>query len=136
MALIEWNENLNVGVEEINTQHKKLIALINRLHDEMSQGKGRYIIKEVLHELINYTLTHFVTEEKLMESREYPRGLQHREAHKRLTKKVSDIQEKYRENDFTVSQQVLSLLHEWLVQHIQKTDMDYARHFAGKVCAR
>jgi hemerythrin len=35
MPIIEWADALSVNVKEIDDQHKRLIDLINNLHDAM-----------------------------------------------------------------------------------------------------
>ena len=66
MELISWKDSLNVGIVEIDEQHKKLVGLINKLFEAMANGKSSEIMKSVLGELSNYVNTHFATEEKLM----------------------------------------------------------------------
>ncbi len=36
MPYIEWNSNISVNVADIDTQHKKLVNLINTLHEAMT----------------------------------------------------------------------------------------------------
>ena len=31
--LIEWNDELSVGIQEIDEQHKVLVGLVNEMHD-------------------------------------------------------------------------------------------------------
>ncbi|MCP4996607.1 MAG: hypothetical protein GY934_22960 [Gammaproteobacteria bacterium] len=38
MALIEWSQDLSVNVETADTHHKKLISMINSLHDAMHKS--------------------------------------------------------------------------------------------------
>ena len=38
---MQWNENLAVGVDVIDNQHKGIISRINNLLNAMSQGKGK-----------------------------------------------------------------------------------------------
>jgi len=35
MALITWSDDLSVGVEGIDDQHKKLVQLVNGLHNHL-----------------------------------------------------------------------------------------------------
>ena len=65
MPLIAWDQGFSVGVGSIDEQHKKLIGLLNDLHDAMRFGKGRDVLGKVLAELIDYTAYHFRTEEGL-----------------------------------------------------------------------
>jgi len=40
MALFDWNDQLSVGVAEIDKQHQELVKLINDLHEAMREGAG------------------------------------------------------------------------------------------------
>ncbi len=40
MAFFEWTHAFSVGVEEIDQQHKRLMGLVNRLHDAIACGSG------------------------------------------------------------------------------------------------
>ena len=71
MALISWSSMLSTGISEQDTQHKKLIDLINQLNDAMQAGHGNDIMGKVLSELVNYTVFHFGYEEKLMAQHKY-----------------------------------------------------------------
>ncbi|MGI6102630.1 MAG: hypothetical protein ACOYET_09155 [Bacillota bacterium] len=41
MALIQWSDELSVGVRELDAQHQRLIQMINELNEAMLQGKAR-----------------------------------------------------------------------------------------------
>ncbi len=59
MPIMSWTDAYSVGVAEIDKQHKKLIDLINALHDAMSKGQAKAVIGKVLGELISYCASHF-----------------------------------------------------------------------------
>ena len=33
MAVLQWVEDLNTGIEEIDIQHRRIVDYINRLHE-------------------------------------------------------------------------------------------------------
>jgi len=68
MPLFPWSDDLSVKVTLIDDQHKKLIALINSLHDAMRAGEGKQVLEKTLKELADYTVYHFQTEEKYMQA--------------------------------------------------------------------
>ncbi len=41
MSLFEWDENYSVQNIEFDSQHKELIKLINELHNDMQEKKGK-----------------------------------------------------------------------------------------------
>ena len=65
MPFIEWNEKYSVHIEEIDSQHKKIFSIINRLHSALKARKGKKVIGNLLDELVDYTYYHFATEENI-----------------------------------------------------------------------
>ncbi|MGZ6208055.1 MAG: bacteriohemerythrin, partial [Syntrophales bacterium] len=62
MALITWTDALSVNIKETDTQHRRLIDLINKLHDSMKVGKGNDVLGPILSDPVKYTVSHFSTE--------------------------------------------------------------------------
>ena len=132
MALMEWSDKFSVGINSIDTQHKQLIALINRLFDALSTGKGDKALAPILTELIVYTKTHFAYEERLFTQHGYPELHQHKAEHDKLAAQVLDIQKQMQEGKVGLSVSTMSFLKEWLSNHIVGTDKKYGPFLSGK----
>jgi len=132
MALVQWNDTLSVRIGLLDEQHKGLVQLINALHDAMKSGKGKTVIEEVLQSLVTYTRSHFTTEEHLMEKHAYPGLRMHAVEHGKLTDTVLKFQRDYHTGKQVLTLDVLQFLKEWLVQHIQGTDMQYSAYLKSK----
>ncbi len=129
MALVVWSEKLSVGVRSIDDQHKKLVTLLNQLHDGMMAGRGKEVVGPVLKGLIDYTATHFKYEEDLFARTFYADSAAHKKEHADLVRRVLDIQKTYNEKGPSVlTIQVMNFLKDWLTSHIQGSDMKYAPH--------
>ncbi len=125
MSLWQWDESYSVGVSEIDEQHKKLVGMINRLHDGLGQGLGSELIGEILDEMAAYTEYHFQTEEDYFNQFNFREKDIHTAEHKGFSKKVSEFQEKFRTNPMILSVEVMYYLSNWLKNHIQGTDRNY-----------
>jgi hemerythrin len=125
MALIQWTQEYSVGIEQFDDQHKRIFALINKLHDAITQGKGFEALRDVLDDLTDYTKTHFIDEETLMMKYRYPYLSAHRQEHKKLAAQVVKLQGWRKQSDTLLSPVVLEFLMNWLSNHILKTDMRY-----------
>jgi len=125
MSLITWNDSYSVKVKQMDDQHKKLIDIINHLHDAMKAGKGKEAVNKVMTDLVAYTKTHFATEESLMKLHAYPGYDDQKKAHSALVTQVADIHKKFEAGNAPLSQDVMSFLKDWLVKHIQGTDKKY-----------
>ncbi|MCX7984318.1 MAG: bacteriohemerythrin [Bacteroidetes bacterium] len=129
MGLVQWNSELSVGIPSIDSQHKKLVELVNTMHEAMLTGKGKDIVAKILSELITYTKTHFKHEEDYMERTAYPQTAVHALQHAQLTKKVLDLQSKVESGTVTITMEVMNFLKSWLQDHIMKMDKAYEQHF-------
>ena len=131
--LVVWSDKLSVGVKSIDDQHKKLVTLVNQLHDGMMAGKGKEAVGPVLKGLIDYTASHFKYEEDLFARTGYPEGAAHKKDHDDLVKKVLEIQKKYEQSGPGVlTIQVMNFLKDWLTAHILGSDMKYGPHLVAK----
>jgi len=132
MALMEWNPSFSVKVKKFDDQHKKLVDLVNQLHDAMKAGEGNAMLGVVLQSLISYTGSHFADEEKMMQANAYPEYAKHKGEHEKLVKQVLELQQKFQAGNAMLTMSVLSFLKEWLVKHIQGEDKKYGIYFNGK----
>ncbi len=127
-----WKDSYSVGVAEIDRQHKKLIDMINTLHQAMSQGKGKQVVNAVLADLANYCATHFRQEEKFMADAGYPELDAHREKHQKMTQKVLALQADVKAGKATITMEVMRFLEQWLDKHILGTDKKYGPYLNAK----
>jgi hemerythrin-like metal-binding protein len=126
MALFTWNDSYSVKVALCDQQHKKLFEIINTLADAMRSGKGNDVVSKTVGELLQYTRTHFQAEEALLRKANFPQLAAHQEMHKKFVNDVEGLVNQAREGKAANSIQVLNLLRDWLVNHIQKTDKQYS----------
>ncbi len=132
MAFVQWDQKLSVGIMQIDTQHKKLVSMVNEMYQAMSEGKGNDVVGKVLNDLIAYTRTHFAAEEKLMQTHGYPDFVVHKALHDQLTKQVGQMQADFKAGKVALSTKVAAFLKDWLVKHIMGTDQKYAPYLHGK----
>jgi hemerythrin len=132
MPLFQWSSELSVNVKEIDTQHKKLVEMINLLHDSMKSGKGKELMGGILNELVDYTVYHFSTEEKLFQKHGYAEYLQHKKQHDDLTRQVADIKSRFEGGQITITVEVMNFLKDWLNTHIKQSDKRYSAFLNSK----
>ncbi|CAG1000592.1 Bacteriohemerythrin [Methylophilaceae bacterium] len=135
MALFEWKSEFSVSVTKFDDHHKKLINLINELHEAMLKGKQHSVIGKILNALADYTKYHFAEEEKLMVAYKYPGLVEHRAQHDAFVEKVADCIKKYEEGKLAISLEVMNFLRDWLKGHILSTDKKYTAFFAANKVA-
>lgn len=128
MAFWPWSKELEVGIEEIDQQHRWLVEQTNQLHDVMQVGADEETIGEVLDALVDYTMNHFILEEDLFSRLGYPETEAHKAEHDAFTAKVMSLLERH-ESGEPAGAQALDLLKDWLSHHILKVDKAYVEHF-------
>lgn len=125
MSWFVWNETFSVGVVTMDSQHKRLVDLVNQFYDAMRQSKGDQVLLSVLQELVNYTVVHFAAEEKLMQKVGFPKLAEHQQIHKGLTDQAKKLLEQVKAGKMVATVSVANFLKEWLVKHIQGADREY-----------
>lgn len=132
MPLIQWNEQISVGNDQFDNDHKYLITLLNSLFDGINAGRGPQSLAYILEELLEYTETHFAREEAEMQRLGYPDYEDHKAQHDMLTGRVYDIQcQVAAGGTAALSKEAVEFLNNWLVGHIQGTDKGYMPFFAA-----
>lgn len=130
--LMEWNDKLSVGIEEIDDQHKALVGLLNQLHTAIHEKHGTAACMEILDKLVEYTRVHFTVEESLMRILGYPEYEDHHEEHDKLIRQVVELQQKLKSGKANISFELLHFLRGWLSHHILETDKAYVPYFLSK----
>jgi hemerythrin-like metal-binding protein len=122
-----WDNKFNTGVEVVDTQHHKLVDLINQLGAISAHQTSIAELGAILTELGNYTVYHFNTEEDLMKKFKVDatHQLAHIKAHQHFTAQVT-VAAKILLGGNDVNNQLivplLKYLTNWLVQHILGSD--------------
>jgi hemerythrin-like metal-binding protein len=130
MPILTWNSSLMVNYEPIDSQHQRLVALINALHDAMTASKGRDVLASTFDGLIDYTRSHFASEERLMVLRAYPGYISHKKEHDLITRQVIDLRARFEAGEAVITVTVMKFLKEWLSNHILTVDKQLGAYLA------
>jgi hemerythrin-like metal-binding protein len=132
MALIKWKNEFSVNISAIDTQHKKLIEIINDLHAAMSAGKANDALREIFAKLAAYTKEHFAYEEQLFSKYAYASSVQHKSSHSKLISQLKELENQVLRGQM-VSLKTYNFLKLWLTEHILKEDKQYVEFLSEKV---
>lgn len=120
-----WNENFNTGLPKIDEQHQKLVQLLNLLASHMAFQSDIPALNVIFHELADYAVYHFQTEEAIWHEhlKESPLEAKHKEEHNNFISTVLSLKAGENTNQVdSMVEEVLSFLVRWLASHILEND--------------
>jgi hemerythrin-like metal-binding protein len=131
MPILNWTEEYSVGVQEFDNQHKKLMAIINKLFTLYTEKKFSNIdVNPIFAELNDYANIHFSTEEHYFNLYNYPQKAEHLAMHAAHRKKMIELKNEYdAENSEKTLFAISNFLNEWWIWHINNADKEYTNYF-------
>ncbi len=120
---MEWIEDLELGLVDMDAQHRNIYVLIQHIHTADERG-NRSGISDAIVELEQVTRAHFEYEERLMVTYDYPDLVIHTAEHAKLLLEVQG----YKDNAVFTTQQLARILFNWLTSHIMMVNRQLALH--------
>ncbi|MDE8650310.1 hemerythrin family protein [Novosphingobium album (ex Liu et al. 2023)] len=136
MPLMDWDATLDIGVEEMNREHREILAAINAIYDGAHAGQfGEPMIARIAR-LADITVRHFADEERLMAREGFAQLETHKAIHRKLLTDFSAHQDAIAAMGGVPTNAFFSFLRLWLSAHIKCIDRKYAEHMqAGSAAA-
>jgi len=122
---IEWIEDYSVGISSVDSEHMRLVQIINHLNEAIRKEESKAVLVHTFDRLIEYSMEHFENEENLMRQYQYPEIEEHIREHKRLMRTVMELN---KEKKYIFPANVSEFLNSWLIDHILTTDMKYKEY--------
>lgn len=121
--ILPWHDEFEVGIEAIDTEHKQLVHLVNKLANTLKNDKT-FETNEAFKELANYANFHFSSEEKIWKEH-LPKDLflEHKHNHESFLPKITKlvVEHKDKSKHFVI-EKILKFLIRWLSFHIISDD--------------
>jgi hemerythrin-like metal-binding protein len=123
MTLIPWRKEFETGIPDVDHEHFELVALLNRLHDEVEAEADGQRIGDFLGEVFAKIASHFALEEAVMRDRQYDEYEAHKAEHERLLDEIRDIMDAVANGAVEDYRTALSeTVRDWFVGHFQTKD--------------
>jgi len=135
MSELQWSDELSVGVDKIDDEHRVLIGIANELITAVRAGGDTAVVSDIINRLREYTVSHFNNEETLMRDVDYPELHAHLNAHARLKDGVKIYRRQIYEQSDVTANDILQFVKGWLLGHILQHDRDLARFIREKGAA-
>lgn len=140
MVVMEWNDEMSVGVAELDDDHKQLIRVINQLGADYDDAARRNAVRQSLVALQRYAEFHFAREEKVMAVCGYPALQAHKKEHGDFIQRIRDLNRRFDADPArsaeVVNEALLTFLQDWLKHHILIEDQAYRPHAESSPEAR
>jgi hemerythrin-like metal-binding protein len=121
MTLIEWRNEFETGVPDVDHEHRELVDLINALHGEIGGGAGRARVLEFLGEVFARIAAHFALEESIMRKHRYDEYEAHKAEHEALLDDIRDIMDDAEAAE-TCETALSETVRDWFVNHFKTKD--------------
>jgi len=126
MKSIEWSDELSVGNDHIDAQHKNIIRMINRLIESPEGNRRSKDVIDALTRLMKFMREHFRDEEALMKKNGYPHLEEHIKEHRHFAEKLMEL---FLVEDDELLRRTIPFLRDWLVGHLASQDMKCRSYF-------
>jgi hemerythrin len=127
MQLLHWKDEYSVGIEAVDYEHKQLIDLINRLHEELDASDSKRTVPAFFGDLLKGISAHFALEEKFMRDHAYGRFGPHKQDHERLLDELRDIMDAFEHAEEIDAVEVTRRLDTWFTRHFRTHDAELHR---------
>ena len=133
--MLKWCVDFEIGIEEIDNEHRKIIEQFEKLYSLMREGQGHEYYGELLVFLNAYIDEHFAHEEALQEKVDYPNFQMHKRIHDDFKIKINQLMDAHDPNDVKNKDLIeLNLfIKDWLTNHILIEDKKLGNFVTSKV---
>ncbi|MFA5577365.1 MAG: bacteriohemerythrin [Tissierellaceae bacterium] len=124
--MLWWTDDLKTGIEVIDNQHKSIFDKANEIFNLGTETSPEEI-ERVFVFLMNYTISHFSEEEKVMLDNHYDSFMSHRKEHNYFVEEVYRIYKNFKSDKITEESlnELKLLIIDWLANHINKDDKEF-----------
>ncbi|MCC6202335.1 MAG: hemerythrin family protein [Gammaproteobacteria bacterium] len=127
MALLTWRKEYELGLADVDHEHRELIDLINQIHQQLDAGARGDAALDLLGELYAQIASHFALEEQHMRTIDYKELDDHKADHERLLDRIRDLMDEYEDNA-TLDLHAFGVdLDAWFLVHFSTRDARFHR---------
>lgn len=129
MVFLEWHESFNIGISEVDDEHKKLIEMLNNVYSLIKKNEPRDSVLKSITNLIDFTKYHFLNEEMWMVKNKYPEYSLHKAVHHKLLSDLEGYLRKINQENFLQkSEEIIVFIKSWWMTHVLDNDSNLG-HF-------
>jgi hemerythrin len=125
---MQWDPTLEMGVPELDEQHREILHRVDALIHAIRQGYSRDEVGRTLAFLREHVATHFTAEQTLMGAVGFPELAEHQAEHESFVRDLRDLETEHELNGASPSLvlRVSGHVTEWLREHLFGSDRKLA----------
>jgi len=126
MERFVWKDSFNIGVAEIDEQHKLFLEYVNECQNASCSNSRSQVTGATIWDLKTYAATHFRFEEELMKEAGYPDLAKHMQLHAYFESRVEELEKAHARGSKNTVESLLHFLQDWFLRHILEHDKKLA----------
>lgn len=124
MKTITWEKRFEIGIAEVDHEHRELIGLINKALASIDAGTDDEDVAAHLGEINADISSHFALEERQMQDRHYPGMAAHKADHEELLDEIRDLMDG---SAGYPTGELADRLSDWFLRHFSTEDVKFHR---------
>lgn len=125
MVFFKWKDHFNIGIDELDRQHRTFLELLNEYSKSVSCGERHCIDTAMIEKLRHYASTHFHREEEMLRFASYPDMEHQEEEHKYFESKIMELEAEHKAGKQRSAQVVFEFIRDWFLNHILQEDKKF-----------
>ncbi|MGE4298856.1 MAG: bacteriohemerythrin [Desulfovibrionaceae bacterium] len=129
IGIFQWRKDFEVGVDIMDSDHRRLFEIADSLHDAIRMGVSRAPRFKIFNALIAFANEHFAREEAFMREHGYPEIENHHRHHERLIEEVEAYRGRLETGEVNMDAAFVTFFKDWLINHILANDHRFGAFF-------
>jgi len=131
MDVKNGDSQVSVGYDDIDSEHRVQIRLVNALELAVRKGRHGDRIDELVERLPDYSRVHFLSEQLLMRHHAYCGYDDHVQDHDRMVSALEDLRKAHGEGQTAWGLEIMQTLRADPITHIRGRDNELGRYLSG-----
>jgi hemerythrin-like metal-binding protein len=122
MELFKWHNTYSVNNEDLDTHHKRLFNILNKLYENCISTDIPNSLDPIVDELVSYSIYHISVEEKHMRDIGYKEIDKQISEHRSFIQRTLRLQQVVDKNDLELTKELIVFLGNWILKHVIDED--------------
>jgi hemerythrin len=133
VKMVTLSKDMEVGVLEIDAQHKELVDRLNALMSMGHDAASKEETQKTIDLLEEYIVKHFADEEELQRKNKYPEYESHKKMHELYIGEFQKLKKEFADNGHSLkfTMDLNNSLINWIVKHIKSADVELGKFLRG-----